>query len=90
MIFYRIKDEFIAANSTSDQIASKLGADMVIYQDLEDMEEAVRDQNKGITSFCKACFTGNYPTGDVSEEILSRIAGERDEVKKKQMHLSLH
>ncbi len=72
------KQEFIATNSTPDQVAVKIGADMVIYQDINDMEKAVRKQNKDIKSFCKACFTGIYPTGDVSEEMLRRIEEERD------------
>ncbi|MCK4889905.1 MAG: amidophosphoribosyltransferase, partial [Candidatus Aminicenantes bacterium] len=72
------KQEFIAINSTPEQVAKKIGADMVIYQDLDDMEKAVRQQNKDIKSFCKACFTGIYPTGDVSEEMLKKIEEERD------------
>jgi amidophosphoribosyltransferase len=77
------KGEFIAANRTPDQIAKKLTADMVIYQDLNDMEEAVGKQNPDIQAFCKACFTGNYPTADVSPAILQQIAKERDEQKTK-------
>lgn len=72
------KQEFIATNSTPEQVAKKIGADMVIYQDIKDMENAVRQQNKNIKSFCKACFTGIYPTGDVSDEMLSKIERERD------------
>ena len=70
--------EFIAKDSTPEQIAVKIGADVVIYQDLDDMEKSVRSQNKNIKSFCKACFTGIYPTGDVSSEILKQIERERD------------
>ncbi|MCI0470338.1 MAG: amidophosphoribosyltransferase [Candidatus Aminicenantes bacterium] len=72
------RDEFIAAGSTPAQIAVKIGADAVIYQDLKEMEQAVRKQNKKINSFCKACFTGNYPTHDVSRRVLEQIEEERD------------
>ena len=72
------KQEFIAVNSTPEQVAKKIGADLVIYQDIDDMEKAVRQQNKAIKSFCKACFTGIYPTGDVSEDMLRKIEEERD------------
>ncbi len=75
------KQEFIATNSTKEQVAKKIGADMVIYQNIDDMEKAVRQQNKNIKSFCKACFTGIYPTGDVSEEMLRKIEEERDTSK---------
>lgn len=75
--------EFIAHDSTPEQIAAKIGADAVIYQNLDEMEKDVRKQNKHIPSFCKACFTGYYPTGDVSSEILRTIEKERDDNKNK-------
>jgi amidophosphoribosyltransferase len=71
------RDEFIARSSTLEQIANKITADGVIYQDLQEMEQAVRQQNKDIHSFCKACFTGMYPTCDVSGELLAQIEAER-------------
>jgi len=43
------------------------------------MAQAVRKQNKKIKQFCMACFTGFYPTGDVSKEILAKIERERDD-----------
>lgn len=78
------KQEFIATNATPDQVAQKIGADKVIYQDIPEMEKAVRAQNKEIKSFCKACFTGIYPTGDVSKEMLMKIEEERDLSKNNQ------
>lgn len=72
------RGEFIAKDSDPKQIAAKIGADLVIYQDIEEMEKAVKKQNKNINSFCKACFNGHYPTGDVSSEILAQIERERD------------
>jgi amidophosphoribosyltransferase len=73
--------EFIAKDSTPEQIAAKIGADVVIYQDIQQMEQAVRKQNKQIKTFCKACFTGHYPTGDVSRQVLTMIEEERDTYK---------
>lgn len=76
-------NEFIARDSTPDQIAAKIGADLVIYQELDEMEKDVGKQNKHIESFCKACFTAQYPTNDVSAEILRIIEKERDDYKNK-------
>lgn len=74
------RGEFIAKDSvTPEQIAEKIDADAVVYQDIHEMEKAVRAQNKDIKSFCKACFTGDYPTGDVSAEILAQIERERED-----------
>ncbi|MCP4153110.1 MAG: amidophosphoribosyltransferase [bacterium] len=69
--------EFIARNSSTEQIAEKIGADVVIYQEIKEMVGAVRSQNSNIHDFCKACFTGVYPTGDVSPEMLAQIEKER-------------
>ncbi len=49
------------------------------------MEQAVKRQNPAIRSFCKACFTGDYPTGDVSKSYLEQIEEEREHYKLKQM-----
>jgi amidophosphoribosyltransferase len=73
------KSEFIAADSTLEEIAIKIGADLVIYQEIDAMERAVKKQNPAIHSFCKACFSGRYPGGDVSENFLVQIAREREQ-----------
>ncbi|UCH92852.1 MAG: amidophosphoribosyltransferase [Candidatus Aminicenantes bacterium] len=77
------KGEFIAKDSTTKQIAAKIGADAVIYQDILQMEKAVRKQNNHIRTFCKACFIGQYPTGDISDQLLTMIEKERDRYKYK-------
>ena len=41
------------------------------------MVSAAREGNPAIESFCTGCFTGSYPTGDVSEEMLAAIEDER-------------
>jgi amidophosphoribosyltransferase len=71
------KGEFIARNATIDQVAKKIGADKVIYQSLESLKKAVQIGNKKITQFCGACFDGQYPTADVTPEILDTIERDR-------------
>ncbi len=83
------KTEFIARNATVEQIAKKLGADKVIYQSLESLKKAVRLGNKKLTQFCGACFDGNYPTGDVTPEILRSIENDRKLNQKNQLELDL-
>jgi amidophosphoribosyltransferase len=83
------KAEFIAGNASADEIAAKIGADRVLYQDNREMEQAVRKQNPAIRHFCTACFSGIYPTGDVSREYLDEIEQEREQLKRKQMDLAL-
>jgi amidophosphoribosyltransferase len=80
------RTEFVARDSSADQIARKIGADKVIYQPLESLKKAVRTGNPNLTHFCAACFDGRYPTGDVTTELLQEIEKER---RDKQLELSI-
>jgi amidophosphoribosyltransferase len=53
-------EELLATDRTEAEIASKLGADKVIYLDQESLREAI-----GLRSLCMACLDGKYPT-DIS------------------------
>ena len=48
-----------------------------MYLDRESMNAAARAGNPKIDQFCNACFTGNYPTGDITVERLKAIEGDR-------------
>ena len=69
--------ELVARDRTVDEIREYIGADFLLYQELEDLEEASRVGNPKIESFCTACFSGRYPTEDVTPEMLSEIENER-------------
>jgi amidophosphoribosyltransferase len=71
------KREFVARGRSHEQIAQELGADLVLYQTLEQMVDAVRTAGNGKLEFCKACFEGSYPTGDITEAMLSDIEQDR-------------
>ena len=53
------REELIAANLTTEQIAAHLGVDSLGYLSLEGMLESVPGGPHG---FCHACFSGDYPT----------------------------
>lgn len=55
--------ELIAHGRNDLQIQEALGADWLIYQDLEDLVEACREGNDDITQFDTSCFSGEYITG---------------------------
>lgn len=71
------KNEFVAKGQSDQAIADEIGADFLIYQTLENLESATREGNDKLKSFCNACFTGKYPTGDVTPEMLAAIEGDR-------------
>ncbi len=76
------KNEFIARDKTAAEIAKEIGADGVVYQELADLETSVREGNTDLKQFCNACFSGVYPTGDVTQAILDGIEAERAGVHK--------
>ncbi len=69
--------ELVAHGRTVDDIAELLGADGLVFQDLDDLVAATRAGNPEIADTCHACFSGCYPTGDVDTEMLDRIEAER-------------
>ena len=69
--------EFIARDRTREEVARQLGADAVIYQELTDLIDSVRDDQPKIRKMCHACFSGDYPTGDITPEMLLTIEEER-------------
>ncbi len=76
--------ELIAANHTEEEIRQYIEADKVIYQSLEDLQELF-SEDKGHGGSCFACFTGRYPTGDVTKylrHIQEERASHRDKDKK--------
>jgi amidophosphoribosyltransferase len=76
------KREFIARGRDDGEIAKELGCDVVLYQTIEQMEDAVRAAGNKDLQFCKACFEGKYPTGDITERMLSDIEQDRLEAGK--------
>ncbi len=71
--------ELIANNRSIDQISELIGCDWLIYQDLEDLEEAVGFGNRTIRRFESSCFNGEYTTGDVTEDYLESLARKRSD-----------
>ena len=57
----------------------KIGADWLVYQDLEDLVSAVRHDKARIEQFDTSCFSGVYVTGDVGPEYFSHLAHERSD-----------
>jgi amidophosphoribosyltransferase len=70
-------NEFVATGKSVDEIARSIGVDHLMYLERERMNDAARAGNKRIGEFCNACFTGVYPTGDITRERLEAIELER-------------
>ena len=75
--------ELIAHGRTEQEVCDWIGADGLVYQDLEDLIEAVGKKGKtAVQHFDTSVFNGEYVTGDITEEYLTRLeAGRNDDAK---------
>jgi amidophosphoribosyltransferase len=71
--------ELIANGRSGEEVAREIGADQLIYQDLEALEEACRSVNPRVKSFETSCFSGRYITGDITPEYLAGIEAVRND-----------
>ena len=55
--------ELVAAGKSEKEVEQLLGADWLIYQDLDDLVCAVQDGNEELKQFDTSCFSGEYVTG---------------------------
>jgi amidophosphoribosyltransferase len=70
--------ELVAHGRSEDEIRTFIGADWLVYQDLEDLIAAVADGNEKLRHFDTSCFSGEYVTG-VKAEYLSELEFARSD-----------
>ena len=75
--------ELIAYNRTVEQISDCIGTDALIYQDLQDLKDAVKKQNSEIDDFECSVFDGKYVTADIDQGYFDYLASLRSEDAKK-------
>ena len=66
------KAELVAAGKEIPEIAREIGADYLIYQEVEDMRDAILE-GSDVTELDMSCFTGDYVTGTVTPEYLEWV-----------------
>jgi amidophosphoribosyltransferase len=69
--------DLIAHNRTLEEIREKIGADWLIFQDLEVLGNAAKEGNPMIENFEESVFTGKYITGDIDAEYLKKLEERR-------------
>jgi amidophosphoribosyltransferase len=75
------QDELVATGRTEPEIAREIGADLLVYQELDALKAAVRDGNPLLGDFEASCFDGRYITGDITPGYLSQLATERNQAR---------
>ena len=71
--------ELIAHGRTVEEVCELIGADWLVYQDLEDLIICSSEGNSGISQFDCSVFSGEYITGDVDQQYLDRIDAQRND-----------
>ncbi len=74
--------ELVANGRSIDEIQEIIGADWLIYQDLDALVKAVHHENADIKGFDTSCFSGKYVTEDVSRDYLDKLEIERSDLAK--------
>lgn len=72
-------NELIAHGRDADEIAQRIGADALIFQNLEDLVDAVGMGNRDIAKFEASVFNGEYVTGDIDQQYLDFLESMRSD-----------
>ncbi|EAW31738.1 amidophosphoribosyltransferase [marine gamma proteobacterium HTCC2143] len=66
-------EELIAHDRTEEEICELIGADWLVYQDLEDLVASSVEGNPEVSTYDCSVFTGEYVTGDVTKDYLAKL-----------------
>ena len=73
--------ELIAHGKTESEVATAIGADKLIYQNLDDLIDAITTGNSDLKKFDCSVFTGEYITGE-SKNYFTELETKRNDAKK--------
>jgi amidophosphoribosyltransferase len=70
-------EELIAHGRSIEEVRQFIGADALIYQDVEAMKRVVKALNPKIDGFEASCFDGVYVTGDITAADFTALEAQR-------------
>ncbi|MFN7863010.1 MAG: amidophosphoribosyltransferase [Curvibacter sp.] len=70
-------EELVAHGRTVEEVRQIIGADALIYQDVDAMKQAIGQLNGRLSGFDASCFDGVYVTGDIQAEDIARMNASR-------------
>ena len=82
-------NELIAHGRDVSEICELIGADALIFQDIDDLIDAAYEGNPDIAGFETSVFTGEYVTGDVDQAYLEHLDALRNDDAKKDKAMEL-
>ncbi len=77
-----VASELVAHGRSEDEVAAWIGADRLIYQDLNDLIDSVREGNPMIRQFDTSVFDANYVVGDIDDAYLDALEQARSDDQK--------
>lgn len=72
-------NELVAHGRSVDEICELIGADWMVYQDLDDLLACSQEGNESIDGFESSVFDGKYPAGTIDEAYLNSVQEARAE-----------
>jgi amidophosphoribosyltransferase len=84
------RSELIASGKTIDQLAKDIGADGIIFQDLDDLKDSITEVCPSLTHFDTSVFDGTYVTGDVTSTYLETLEKQRNDAAKRTEDVASH
>jgi amidophosphoribosyltransferase len=84
------RSELIANGKSVQQLATEIGADELIFQDLDDLKGSITEAAPGLTRFDTSVFDGVYVTGDITEEYLDTLERKRNDAAKHTEDVASH
>ena len=79
-----VAEELIAPGRTDEEVAAEIGADVLVYQDLDALIESAREGNPAIEQFECSVFDGTYLAGEIDDVYLADLAKRRSDAAKAQ------
>jgi amidophosphoribosyltransferase len=75
------RQELIATGRTDAGIAAEIGADALVYQDIDALKASISTLRPDLTEFDASCFDGFYVTGDIDQYYLDAVEARRSKPK---------
>lgn len=72
-------EELIAHGRSTEEICELIGADWLVYQDLDDLIACAIEGNPTLRNFDCSVFDGIYPTGDIDAGYLAEVRERRND-----------